>query len=207
MLSEFDRGWRLLSRYAEEVAQNPQLAERISRQRAELLNFLDREGLSGIPRVTLNQLYRQERDIFYDRRDTHLALVAQEALRTEEGRFIHPNAMSVARSLRKSVEAGDQRIIIDYTDGTLVHQIGTSGDYMRDFGGKETISNLLRHPNFDVTYPNQAWKQTLQGWATTFPEDTTLRDFRYLLVRFNHFLKIPTVEERLQVLRAEYSLS
>lgn len=200
MLAEFERGFHILGLYAK-VTHAPQLAARIALQRDELLEFLDREELSKLPRTTLNQLCRQDRDEFYDRRQTHLAIVAQEALKTSGGEFVHPTSMSVVRALRERVATGDQRILTHYTDRTLAHQIRDSANGVARLRDREILSGLVQNPNFAITYSNQVWQQILREWSITFPQNTSLGDIASMLWRFTLFSKILPVEERLQTVR------
>lgn len=196
--------FELFARYAEVNSKDPEKAERIRAKQAEVNDFLDREGLLAIPKLELIEFIQSQRSELWDHRFTHLALVAQEALRSTEGVFVHSNRADMVRALRERAAAGDQRILTHYTDRTLAHQIRDSGDILgRNYPSRRTLLDLLKRPNYDTTYPNQTWKQTLQEWAAAFPGNTEVRDTMWLLIRFNFFSNIPTVEERLQAARAD----
>lgn len=126
------------------------------------------------------------------RRQDHLAAVAAEAIRVENGEFVHASMGSVVRELRRHIEEGTDPRVMDTASGTLQRHIGIAGRTLpkvlnyNAFGEdlEIPISEVVASPQFTTAVPYEGWRQTFRYAAENLPPTTTARDLSFLLTEY-----------------------
>lgn len=207
MVTEARRGLADLADYAEEVQGDRTRAARILVRRDELDAFFKAEGLSSIhnPRALIDETRRNAAEARRQKYQDHLAAVAQEAIRVENGEFVHTSLNGVMRAVKAKIADGsDPRLMSGFADKTLAHQVFRSAVTMegviKDNARRQPIKDLIGSSSFEQTVPSPAWRQTLQYAGQVLPEGTYVRGLSNLLFSFAAVAKYRSVADRIAVL-------
>lgn len=206
MVQEIRGGFRNLARYAEEFQKDSEKAARIRARQKEVDDFLDKEGLSQVRNVA-TQLENRRREGAYAREIqylNHLAVVAQEALRIEDGEFVHSGPNSVMRALKaKIAEGSTPGLISGFKDKALAHQVSIAGRKVASWpvfrGGNSsvTLTDVVSSPIFERQVPYEGWRQTIEYASQALPAETRIIDLSILLMGFATLGKYKSVQVRM----------
>lgn len=207
MVTEVKRGLKELADYAEKVQGDQARAARILAKRDELDVLFRAEGLSSIhnPRALIDEARKNAAEARRQKYQDHLAAVAQEAIRVEDGKFVHTSLNGVMRAVKARISDGsDPRLMSGFADKTLAHQVfraaATMEGVIKDNARRQPIGDLVSSPSFEQTVRSPAWRQTLQYADQVLPPGTYVRDLSNLLFSFATVAKYRSVEDRIAVL-------
>lgn len=214
MTNEIQGGFRNLARYVEEFESDPEKAARVRAKKEEVDTFLEQEGLTRIsnPWTKLDDLRRERAYASEIKYMNHLSAVAEEALRVEDGEFVHSTRNSVMRALKAKLAEGSDTRLAQYSDRTLAHQVYIAGTNLiwpaLRVGRDSTISLeevVARSETSEYIIPYQGWRQTIRYAAEVLPEGTRLLDLANFLQDFSKFGRHKSVQHRIDAVQGKHA--